>query len=143
MNPTEPEYNCLAVCPKCQRCHRGECEPKPQTPLTDAYLPDIKSKMRSGLLCGEFVPLHFARSLELKLQEAERQRDEARHANQVMTEHDIKQIQLDAIKDGMRRCTGAVAYPNPMTSGLSFWIEHDKAILTAADNLTEKDLVNQ
>ena len=35
MNPTEPkpqpEYNCPPVCPKCQRCHRGECEPKPQT----------------------------------------------------------------------------------------------------------------
>ena len=140
MNPTEPEYNCPAVCPKCQRCHRGECEPKPQTPLTDAYdLPAGVSHFRH-----EYDRLlNHARSLELKLQEAERQRDEARHANQVMTEHDIKQIQLDAIKDGMRRCTGAVAYPNPMTSGLSFWIEHDKAILTAADNLTEKDLVNQ
>ena len=28
--PPSPEYNCPPVCPKCQRCHRGECN-KPST----------------------------------------------------------------------------------------------------------------
>ena len=74
MNPTEPkpqpEYNCPPVCPKCQRCHRGECEPKPQTPLTDAFANEM---YRSGIDShhdGQMA-INHARSLELKLQEAE------------------------------------------------------------------------
>ena len=71
MNPTEPkpqpEYNCPPVCPKCQRCHRGECEPKPQTPLTDAIANEM---YRSGIDShhdGQMA-INHARSLELKLQ---------------------------------------------------------------------------
>ena len=47
-------------------------EPKPQTPLTDAA--ECESEIDWPIEC-----LDHARSLELKLQEAERQRDEAKH----------------------------------------------------------------
>jgi len=50
-------------------------EPKPQTPLTDAF--------EESLETGNFIKrvkkaMDFVRSLELELQEAERQRDEAK-----------------------------------------------------------------
>ena len=48
-------------------------EPKPQTPLTDAA--EQSWREQSGQ--EGFVTEDFARSLELKLQEAKRQRDEA------------------------------------------------------------------
>ena len=49
-------------------------EPKPQTPLTDARQVELN---RLGFVEWRSKMLDHARSLELKLQEAERQRDEA------------------------------------------------------------------
>ena len=66
----------------------------------------------------------------------------------------IKQIQLDAIKEGMRRaaelCKNAAhVAKNPLHTDLQiYWQTYDrlqvdvtKAILTAAEQLTEKDLI--
>ena len=54
--------------------HMNPAEPKPQTPLTDAQYKEY-SRRDNNVKC---VDINFARSLELKLQEAERQRDEAK-----------------------------------------------------------------
>ena len=50
------------------------------TPRTDAFLPEIKSKLRSGLICGEMVPIDFARQLERELAAKERELEEAKNA---------------------------------------------------------------
>jgi hypothetical protein len=47
----QPEYNCPPVCPKCQRCHRGECEPKPQTPHCEDCDPSFTSCWNDGTQC--------------------------------------------------------------------------------------------
>lgn len=54
----------------------------------------------------------------------------------VMVEPWIKQIQLDAMKEGMRRAAKVCDRTN-----LTCKDAHRKAILTAAEKLTEKDLV--
>ena len=59
--------------------------------------------------------------------------------NSVLTENDIQQIQLDAIKEGMRRAAEiCVKYKN--YGDLYPPINTRKTILTAAEQLTEKDL---
>lgn len=64
-----------------------------------------------------------------------------------MTEDEIKQIQLDAMKEGMRRAAEIVMPPMREEHEYEQCKEYDQmcksigqAILTAAEQLTEKDL---
>ena len=59
---------------------------KPETILMDCLSVESNSP---EILKEKVVPSDFARSLELKLQEAERQRDEAREQVKVMTSNHI------------------------------------------------------
>jgi hypothetical protein len=54
----EDEYNCPPVCPKCYRCHRGECGS--ETPLTDDCISPGSGTNWSRLLI-------LCRSLEIGL----------------------------------------------------------------------------
>lgn len=59
--------------------------------------------------------------------------------NSVLTENDIEQIQLDAMKEGMRRAAGVKPILQP-AEGYTYIKHQNKVILIAAEQLTEKDL---
>ena len=56
----------------------------------------------------------------------------------VVDETVIKQIQLDAMREGMRRAA-SVKLP-PANGELDFWLKHNQAILSAANSFTEQDI---
>ena len=66
--------------------------------------------------------------------------------NSVLTENDIEQIQLDAMKEGMRRAANECDKRVECTgNGQRWWEDRNpneikKYILTTAEQLTEKDL---
>ena len=80
--PQTPRCNCgLGLLPFDDGKHYESCpcypsRGKPQTPLTDAFCCENNSVLKVDV--GQHKTIDFARSLELKLHEAERQRDEAR-----------------------------------------------------------------